>query len=59
MGSAGTAGRVGKFNMVGKIGRFGTAGRVSKCQILLIKDYLMKCLVSTSGLSDWLRDLHR
>ena len=28
------------------------------CQILLIKDYLMECSVSTSGSFDWLRGLH-
>ena len=26
-----------------------------KCQILLVKNYLMECSVSTSGSSDWLR----
>ena len=28
------------------------------CQILLIKDYLRECSVSTSGSFDWLRGLH-
>ena len=31
---------------------------INNCQILLIKDYLRECSVSTSGSSDWLRGLH-